>query len=135
MLIDILPKEFKITCTLRFYSYKRNKDFDVIYSICIYKSHSQRFQFHNSYSDNGPITLFVYSKVAREVIHDEPRHSYRLAGKAQEETQKVLQTVKPREIHLEIVRKMNKELARDGNLQNLKLLKVSESEIGTKLQV
>ena len=80
------------------------------------------FKFDIGYSDNGPVTLFVYSNAAGEVIHDEPRHYYQLAGKAREESQKVMQTVKPREIHLEIISETNKELAGDGNMQNFKLL-------------
>ena len=120
MLTDILSKEFYITCTLRFYGYRRNKDFDVIYGICRYKSYAQRFKFDSSYSDNGPATLLVYSNAAGEVIHDGPRHYSQLAGKARKESQKVIQTVKPREIHLEITHETNKELAEDGNMQNLK---------------
>ena len=64
------------------------------------KSHAQRFKFDINYSDNGRVTLFVYSDAAEEVIHDGPRHYYQLTGKAREESQKVMQTVKPREIHL-----------------------------------
>ena len=97
ILIDILPKEFNITCTSRFYGYRRNKDFDVIYGICRYKSHAPRFKFDISYSDNGPVTHFVYSDAAEEVIHDGPRHYYQLAGKAREESRKLMQTVKPRD--------------------------------------
>ena len=114
-LIDILPTELNITCTLRFYGFRKNKDFYVMYGLCRYKSHAQRFKFDINYSDNGQVTLFVYSDVAVEVIHDEPRHDYQL-------TQKVLQAVKPKEMHLEVGRETNKELAADGNMQNLKLL-------------
>ena len=93
-----------------------------MYGLCRYKFHAQRFKFDIDYSDNGRVTLFVFSDAAQEVIRDRPRHYYQLAGKAREEIQKVSRAVKLREMHLEVGRETNKELAADDNMQNFKLL-------------
>ena len=44
-----------------------------MYGLCTYKFHAQRLKFEINYSDNGQVTLCVYSDVAGEVINDGPR--------------------------------------------------------------
>ena len=120
-----LPSKTSIKCPLSFYGERQNKYCYVMYASCKYAECAQRFKFDIAHYPLMPLTIFVYSTDKSEELHPEDKKiHYHLGAQCRNTAKEKLETVMPRKFELDVISKTDVELARAGNMQELRSLNV-----------
>ena len=117
-----MKDDWKVSCTLDFKTSRINQTSVTTYGYCVYKSHEMSYKF-KLYELYKPMAcLIITSTKKTEEKHDGPKIFRQLRGEDRFQAFKHLKHINPRGFQLQELVSANRELAQDGNMQEVRNL-------------
>lgn len=131
-----LVQHLNIKCPLRFYGQRKNAHYDVAYAQCRDANCKQKFKFDIVKDERMTMTIFVYSTDYGEEQHcTDSRNYYQIRGEERTNVKEILKNMMPRNYQMEVIDRVDADLARIGTMQELRKLEVyqkTKSEVNCK---